>query len=130
MVDGRDDNGGERDGGAGPNDEAGPDELGAAVPLAAAERGPAGRAARTWEAGWRPRAPRSGWWLVVVPIVLIGLALVPVRLRAEEDAAGPGRDQLRRRAVRGVRFQRMVQPGSNLFFNGFFDSCTCTPPTR
>ena len=38
MVDGRDDNGGERDGEAGPDVETGPDELGAATPLVAAER--------------------------------------------------------------------------------------------
>jgi hypothetical protein len=122
VVDGRDDNGGERD------DEAGPDELGAPAPLAAAERGAAGRAARNREGGWRPRAPRSRWWLVVVPIVLIGLALVPTFTsglkKTPRDRVGISYGG---GPFEGVHFQRMVQPGSNLFFNGFFDSLYLYP---
>ena len=128
MVDGRDDNGGERDGEAGPDDDAGPDELGAPAPLAAAERGAAGRAARTREGGRRPRAPRSRWWLVVVPIVLIGLALVPTfnsgLKKTPRDRVGISYGG---GPFEGVHFQRLVQPGSNLFFNGFFDSLYLYP---
>ena len=128
MVDGRDDNGGELDGEAGPDEEAGPDDLGAPAPLAAAERGAAGRAARTREGGWRPRAPRSGRWLVVVPIVLIGLALVPTFIsglqKTPRDRVGISYGG---GPFEGVHFQRIVQPGSNLFFNGFFDGLYLYP---
>lgn len=128
MVDGRDDNGGEQDGEAGPDEEAAPDELGAPAPLAAAERGAAGRAARTREGGWRPRAPRSGRWLVVVPIVLIGLALVPTFIsglqKTPRDRVGISYGG---GPFEGVHFQRIVQPGSNLFFNGFFDGLYLYP---
>jgi hypothetical protein len=134
VVDGRDDNGGERDGeagpddGAGPDDEAGPDELGAPAPLAVAEHGAAGRAARTREGRWRPRAPRSWWWLVVVPIVLIGLALVPTFIsglkKTPRDRVGISYGG---GPFEGVHFQRIVQPGSNLFLNGFFDSLYLYP---
>ena len=126
MVDGRDENGGERDGEAGPDDDAGPDELGASAPISAAEGGDAGRARR--EGGWRPRAPRSWWWLVAVPIVLIGLALVPTFTsglkKTPRDRVGISYGG---GPFEGVHFQRMVQPGSNLFFNGFFDSLYLYP---
>jgi hypothetical protein len=128
VVDGRDDNGGEQDGEAGPHEEAAPDDLGAPAPLAAAERGAAGRAARTREGGWRPRAPRSGRWLVVVPIVLIGLALVPTFIsglqKTPRDRVGISYGG---GPFEGVHFQRIVQPGSNLFFNGFFDGLYLYP---
>jgi regulator of protease activity HflC (stomatin/prohibitin superfamily) len=128
VVDGRDDNGGEREGEAGPDEEARPDDLGAAAPIAAAERGTTGRAARSREGGWLPRAPRSRFWLVVVPILLIGLALVPT--------VGSGLKKTPRDRVgisygggpfEGVHYQRTVQPGSNLFFNGFFDALYLYP---
>jgi SPFH domain / Band 7 family len=128
VADGRDDNGGERDGVAGPDDEAGPDELGAPAPLAVAEHGAAGRAARTRDGGWRPGAPRSWWWLVVVPVVLIGLALVPTFIsglkKTPRDRVGISYGG---GPFEGVHFQRIVQPGSNLFFNGFFDSLYMYP---
>jgi hypothetical protein len=122
VVDGRDDNGGEQD------NQTGPDELGAPAPLGAAEPLPAGRAPRTREGGWRPRAPRSWRWLLVVPVLLIGLALVPT------FASGLKKTPRDRVGIsygggpfEGVHFQRIVQPGSNLFFNGFFDNLYLYP---
>jgi len=128
VVEGRDENGGERDGVAEPDEEAVPDQLGAAAPLAEVGRGAGGRAGRTREGGRRVRPPKSGWWLVVVPILLIGLALVPTFTsglkKTPRDRVGISYGG---GPVEGVRFQRIVQPGSNLFFNGFFDSLYLYP---
>ncbi len=122
MVDGRDDNGGEQDSGTGP------DELGAPAPLSEAERPPAGRAPRTGEGRWRSRAPRSWWWLLVVPVVLVALALVPTFVsglkKTPRDRVGISYGG---GPIEGVHFQRIVQPGSNLFFNGFFDDLYLYP---
>ncbi|MGH9227205.1 MAG: SPFH domain-containing protein [Acidimicrobiales bacterium] len=116
------DTGDERDG------AAGPDELGAPEPLGAAEPVVEARADRPRGRGWRPRGPRSARWLLLVPVVLVALALVPMFVSGLEKTP---RDRV---AIsygggpfEGVHFQRIVQPGSNLFFNGFFDSLYLYP---
>ena len=114
MVDGRDDKSGDSD------IKTAPDELGAPAPLA--EPLPAARAPRTGDGGWRPRAPRSWRWLVLVPVLLIALALVPTFVsgltKTPRDRVGISYGG---GPFEGVHFQRIVEPGSNLFFNGFFD---------
>jgi regulator of protease activity HflC (stomatin/prohibitin superfamily) len=122
VIERREDNGEEQDG------EAGPDELGAPAPLGAPEPVTAGRGTRAGGGGRWPRAPRSWRWLLIVPVVLIGLALVPTLVSGLKKTprdrvgisygAGP---------FEGVHFQRIVQPGSNLFFNGFFDDLYLYP---
>jgi SPFH domain / Band 7 family len=122
VVDGRDDNGGERD------SEPGPDELGAPAPISEAEGPPAGRAPRNGEGRWRPRAPRSWRWLLVVPVVLVALALVPTFVsglkKTPRDRVGISYGG---GPIEGVHFQRIVQPGSSLFFNGVFDDLYLYP---
>jgi regulator of protease activity HflC (stomatin/prohibitin superfamily) len=122
VVDGRDDNGGEQD------SETGPDELGAPAPLSEADRPPAARASRTGERRWRSRAPRSWRWLLVVPVVLVALALVPTFVsglkKTPRDRVGISYGG---GPIEGVHFQRIVQPGSSLFFNGLFDDLYLYP---
>jgi regulator of protease activity HflC (stomatin/prohibitin superfamily) len=121
VVERREDNGDEQDG------EAGPDELGAPAPLGAPEPGAGGRGPRNG-GGWRPRAPRSWRWVLVVPVVLIGLALAPTLVsglkKTPRDRVGISYGG---GPFEGVHFQRVVQPGSNLFFNGFFDDLFLYP---
>jgi regulator of protease activity HflC (stomatin/prohibitin superfamily) len=109
-------------------DADGPDELGAPAPLGASEPVVENRAARPRGRGRRPLGPRSARWLLLVPLVLIALALVPMLVSGLEKTP---RDRV---AIsygggpfEGVHFQRIVQPGSNLFFNGFFDSLYLYP---
>ena len=122
MVEPREDSGEERDG------EPGPDELGAPAPLGAPEPLTAGRAQRAGGGRWRPRAPRSWWWLLVVPVVLIALALAPSFFsglkKTPRDRVGISYGG---GPFEGVHFQRIVQPGSNLFFNGLFDNLYLYP---
>jgi hypothetical protein len=122
VVERREDNGEEQDG------EAGPDELGAPAPLGAPEPVTAGRGPRAGGGGWRPRTPRSWRWLLIVPVVLIGLALVPTLVsglkKTPRDRVGISYGG---GPFEGVHFQRIVQPGSNLFFNGFFDDLYLYP---
>jgi hypothetical protein len=122
VVERGEENGDERD------TAAGPDELGAPAPLGASEPVVEGRAARPRRRGWRPGGPRSARWLLLVPVVLIAVALVPMFTSGFEKTP---RDRV---AIsygggpfEGVHFQRIVQPGSNLFFNGFFDSLYLYP---
>ena len=105
-----------------------PNELGAPQPLGASEPVVEERAARPRGRAWRPGGPRSARWLLLVPVVLIALALVPMFSSGLEKTP---RDRV---AIsygggpfEGVHFQRIVQPGSNLFFNGFFDSLYLYP---
>jgi hypothetical protein len=122
VVEPREDSGEERDG------EPRPDELGAPAPLGAPEPVTAGRAPRARGGGWRPRAPRSWWWLLVVPVVLIALALAPSFFsglkKTPRDRVGISYGG---GPFEGVHFQRIVQPGSNLFFNGLFDNLYLYP---
>ena len=121
MVERQEDNGDERD------DESGPDELGAPAPLG--DPGPTATGGGGTRGGaWRPRGPRSGWWLLAVPVVLVALALAPTVIsglkKTPRDRVGISYGG---GPVEGVHFQRIVQPGSNLFFNGFFDSLYLYP---
>jgi regulator of protease activity HflC (stomatin/prohibitin superfamily) len=122
VVERREDNGDERD------EAGGPDELGAPAPLGAPEPVAAGRGPRAGRPGWRPRTPRAGWWLLVVPLLLVGLALVPTLIsglkKTPRDRVGISYGG---GPFEGVHYQTIVQPGSNLFFNGFFDSLFLYP---
>jgi SPFH domain / Band 7 family len=76
----------------------------------------------------RPRAPKTASWLLVVPLVLVGLALTPTAIaglrKTPRDRVGISYGG---GPFEGVHYQRIVQPGSNLFFNGFFDSLYLYP---
>ena len=121
MVE-REDNGDERD------DETGPDDLGAPAPLGAPEPVAVERAPRSGGTRWRPRTPRAGWWLLLVPVLLVALALVPTFIsglkKTPRDRVGISYGG---GPFEGVHFQKIVQPGSNLFFNGFSDSLYLYP---
>jgi regulator of protease activity HflC (stomatin/prohibitin superfamily) len=121
VVERQEENGDERD------DEAAPDDLGAPAPLGAPEPVAAGRATSRSGGGF-PRAPRSARWLLLLPLLLIGLALVPTVVsglkKTPRDRVGISYGG---GPFEGVHFQRIVQPGSNLFFNGFFDSLYLYP---
>jgi regulator of protease activity HflC (stomatin/prohibitin superfamily) len=121
VVERQEENGDERD------DEAAPDDLGAPAPLGAPEPVSAGRATPRSGGGF-PRAPRSARWLLLIPLLLIGVALVPTLVsglkKTPRDRVGISYGG---GPFEGVHFQRIVQPGSNLFFNGFFDSLYLYP---
>jgi hypothetical protein len=122
VVDGRNDSDVKQD------SETGPDELGAPAPLTEAERPHTGRVPPTGDGRWRPRSPRSWRWLLVVPVVLVALALVPTFAsglkKTPRDRVGISYGG---GPIEGVHFQRIVQPGSSLFFNGFFDDLYLYP---
>ncbi|MGK2930400.1 MAG: SPFH domain-containing protein [Acidimicrobiales bacterium] len=105
----------------GPSDHDGdePSVLGAAAPIVV-------------ESGRTPRPPkertRIGGSRVVLgvgifAVILLGLAFVPafiggfVKTPPERVGISYGGGP-----IEGLRFQRVVQPGSNLFFNGLFDT--------
>jgi regulator of protease activity HflC (stomatin/prohibitin superfamily) len=122
VAERRDDRADEGQGTATIDDRAEPSPLGAAEPVVV------GGEARTGGRGWRPKAPRAGRWLLLVPVLLVGLALAPTFVSGFEKTprdrvgisygGGP---------FEGTRYQRTVQPGSSLFFNGFFDSLYLYP---
>jgi regulator of protease activity HflC (stomatin/prohibitin superfamily) len=122
VVERGEDNGDERD------DEAGPDELGAPAPLGAPEPVAVGRAPSTGGSGWRPRTPRAGRWLLLIPVLLVALALAPMFIaglkKTPRDRVGISYGG---GPFEGVHYQKIVQPGSNLFFNGFSDSLYLYP---
>jgi hypothetical protein len=101
---------------------ASPDVLGAPAPL---HNPDAPEPARDRP---RLRLPRAAWGLLVIPLVLVGLALTPTFIgglrKTPRDrfgisyGGGP---------FEGVHYQRIVPPGSNLFFNGVFDSLYLYP---
>jgi regulator of protease activity HflC (stomatin/prohibitin superfamily) len=103
-------------------------ELGEPAPLGAPEPIVVGRAGRAGRERWRPTGPRSAWWLVLIPVLLVGLALAPTFLsglkKTPRDRVGISYGG---GPFEGVHFQRIVQPGSNLFFNGFFDTLYLYP---
>ena len=122
MAERRQDSGGQRDTATSVDELGEPSLLGAPEPLTV------GPEARTNGRGWRPKGPRPGRWLLLVPVVLVALALVPTLISGLEKTprdrvgisygGGP---------FEGTHYQRIVQPGSNLFFNGFFDSLYLYP---
>lgn len=100
------------------DDSGGPAPLGAADPLTIGRPPRNGGGGRTWRP---PRIERS-WWLLVVPVLIIVLAFTPAFISGLKKTprnrigisygGGP---------FEATHFQRVVQPGSGLFFNGFFD---------
>jgi hypothetical protein len=122
VVGRQDDNGDERD------DVAHRDERGEPAPLGAPDPIVVGRAGRAERPPWRPRGPTSAWWLVLIPVVLVCLALAPTFLsglkKTPRDRVGISYGG---GPFEGVHFQRIVEPGSNLFFNGFFDTLYLYP---
>jgi regulator of protease activity HflC (stomatin/prohibitin superfamily) len=118
----REDNGDERDATTSVGDLGEPSPLGAPEPLTV------GPEARTGGRGWRPKAPRAGWWLLLVPLVLVAVALAPTFIsglkKTPRDRVGISYGG---GPFEGTDYQRIVQPGSNLFFNGFFDSLYLYP---
>lgn len=100
------------------NKDAGePSVLGAAAPQIV---GREPRAPRNGERRLKP--PKLGLWTVVVVVVLILLAFVPAFIgglkKTPRDRVGISYGG---GPIEGVHYQRIVQPGSSLFFNGFFD---------
>jgi regulator of protease activity HflC (stomatin/prohibitin superfamily) len=122
VVERGDDNGGERD------DKSRPDDLGAPAPLGAPEPVVVGRTPRQGQGRWLPKGPRSPWWLVLIPVALVALALAPSFFsglkKTPRDRVGISYGG---GPFEGGHFQRIVQPGSNLFFNGLFDSLYLYP---
>jgi regulator of protease activity HflC (stomatin/prohibitin superfamily) len=66
--------------------------------------------------------------LVAVPVILVALALAPTFLlglkKTPRDRIGISYGG---GAIEGTHYQRVVQPGSNLFFNGFSDALYLYP---
>jgi SPFH domain / Band 7 family len=98
------------------------------APLGAAEPLVVGPEARTGGPRRRRRAPRPGWWLLLVPVLLVALAATPVFMsglkKTPRDRVGISYGG---GPVEGTHYQRIVRPGSGLFFNGFFDSLYLYP---
>jgi hypothetical protein len=95
-----------------------PSVLGAAAPLAVGKE-PRGRRG--------PRLPRGGPTILVVAVIVL-LALVPA---VSSGLAKTPRDKVGISygggPIEGTHFQRVVQPGSRLFWNGVFDSLYLYP---
>jgi regulator of protease activity HflC (stomatin/prohibitin superfamily) len=118
MVDGTEEPNGER----GVGERGDPDRLGAPGPLRVENAPAPHRDPR------RLRRPKAAWWLLAIPLVVVGLATTPTFIgglrKTPRDrfgisyGGGP---------FEGVHYQRIVPPGSNLFFNGFFDSLYLYP---
>lgn len=97
-----------------------PNSLGASATVAAEKKGGA-RGGRFRRA--RPARPsRPGRTLALVALVILLLALVPLvgssLKRTPRDKVGISYGG---GPIEGAHFQKIVQPGSALFFNGFFD---------
>ena len=101
-----------------------PSPLGAAEPMVVGpERAAGGR-----QMPWTARRSRSWkWWLVVAAGIVV-LALLPPIVKGFKKTprnrigisygGGP---------IEGAHYQGIIQPGSNLFFNGLFDSLYLYP---
>lgn len=99
-----------------PDDGDGPALLGAAEPLTV------GKQPRASRDVWRPKVPHFGRWTVLIIVALILLAFTPAFIGGLKKTprnrigisygGGP---------FEATHFQRIVQPGSGLFFNGFYD---------
>ena len=107
------------------------DHLGAATPLPAAGRKPKRAGAGDGGGGTKKRRfprPRAGLGLLLGLLAVVLLALVPVLGSTLEKTprdkvgisygGGP---------FEGAHFQKIVQPGSSLFFNGIFDDLYLYP---
>lgn len=94
-----------------------PSPLGASAPLVVGREPRAGREARATS-----RVPRLGLALLAGLLLIALLALVPTvtsgLVKTPRDRVGISYGG---GPVEAARFQRVVQPGSGLFWNGFFD---------
>jgi regulator of protease activity HflC (stomatin/prohibitin superfamily) len=107
------------------DDEGEPSPLGAPTPLPA---GPSDRERRRAANGGRRRRLPVRAGVIVGVIVIVALALIPLVWSSLEKTprdrfgisygGGP---------FEGQHFQKIVQPGSSLFFNGFFDQLYLYP---
>jgi hypothetical protein len=106
--------------------EGEPSPLGTAATISKRDKSSGGS-----EAG-RPkrRRPRikPGFGIVAIAVVVIGLALVPLLgtafTKTPRDRIGVSYGG---GPFEGASFQKVVQPGSGLFFNGFFDALYLYP---
>jgi hypothetical protein len=116
------------DGPRSPGDSDDIDSLGAAPTRAAGRPArPSRQAGRPARAFRRLRSRRlTRVWVVL--LLVVALATVPVVLSSLEKTPG-NRVGISYGGgpIEGVRFQKVVQPGSALFFNGFFDQLYLYP---
>jgi hypothetical protein len=101
--------------------ESGPSPLGAAEPIVV-ERSRGGNGGSGGGRSWKAPRIKPSWWLLGVIVVIILLALTPAFISGLKKTprnrigisygGGP---------FEATHYQRTVQPGSGLFFNGFFD---------
>jgi hypothetical protein len=104
--------------GGGFDENAEPTPLGAAAPVTV------GREPRKSRipTGWRPKKPKNGIVVLVIVAALIVLALAPAFIgglkKTPRDRVGISYGG---GPFEGTHYQRIVQPGSSLFVNGFFD---------
>ena len=107
------------------------DESGGPAPLGAAEPLTVGRPPRDGGGGgrsWSAPKVKTSWWLLVVALLIILLAFTPAFISGLKKTprnrigisygGGP---------FEATHFQRIIQPGSGLFFNGFFDQLFLYP---
>jgi len=104
-------------------DDSDPSLLGAAVPLTIEGKSKKGGDDGAGSGKPRRKLPRPGvWGAILVVAVLVGLALVPMFVGGLKKTPG---DRVGISygggPIEGVHFQRIVKPGSALFFNGFSD---------
>jgi hypothetical protein len=81
-----------------------------------------GKQPRADREAWKPKVPHFGRWTVLIVVVLVLLAFTPAFIGGLKKTprnrigisygGGP---------FEATHFQRIVQPGSGLFFNGFYD---------
>ena len=126
MVERGEDKGDEQSGAGNLDGSVEPTPLGAAEPLMV-EREPR-RPALGGRIPSLPRGQRSRWWWLVLAAVVVSLALVPGFVSGLKKTprnrvgisygGGP---------LESTHFQRIVAPGSGLFFNGLFDSLYLYP---
>jgi hypothetical protein len=115
----------EDDAGSSPgiDDEGGPAPLGAAEPIVVdRSRGGGGNGGSGGGRSFKAPRIKPSWWLLGVIVVIILLALTPAFLGGLKKTprnrvgisygGGP---------FEATHYQRIVQPGSGLFFNGFYD---------
>ncbi len=109
-------------------DDGEPSPLGAAAPVhigGGAGPGSGGGSGGGEDAPAKPRKrlPRPGLWTALIVVaVIVGLAFVPMFVaglkKTPRDRVGISYGG---GPIEGVHFQRIVKPGSTLFFNGFYD---------
>lgn len=106
-----------------------PSPLGAAAPLTIGRRPKRSGTDGTDGAKPRRRLPKMGiWGGFIVVAVIVGLAFVPMIVgglkKTPRDRVGISYGG---GPIEGIHFQKIVKPGSALFFNGLFDSLYLYP---